>query len=78
MWHLKVLKNFNSVEACRGGWRGSVWFAQSGACNTRPDSAREGVQNAEREREVGHMAEFDWLAGFLSHFIFKLNYFIAN
>jgi hypothetical protein len=23
MWQFGVLKNFNSVEACRGGWRGS-------------------------------------------------------
>jgi hypothetical protein len=36
------------------------------------------VESPEREWYAGHMAAHDWLVKFLSHFIFKLNYFIAN
>jgi hypothetical protein len=28
--------------------------------------------------KVGRVAAYDWSSGFLSHFIFKLNYLIAN
>jgi hypothetical protein len=45
--------------------------------NTRRQGVCECIQ-AEREKRVGQVAGSDWQARFLSHFIFKLNYFIAN
>jgi len=49
--------------------RGTLWLAQTSACITRADRARELPEKPERESvvdKVGHVAQIDWLLGFLS------------
>jgi hypothetical protein len=57
-----------------------IWLV-AGACSARADLASE-RSFTRREKiilnEVGRVAASDWSSGFLIHFIFKLNYFIAN
>jgi hypothetical protein len=55
----------------------SFWL-QAGAWHARTFWASESKENAEREDREGRVAASGWLSEFLSHFIFKLNYFIAN
>jgi hypothetical protein len=61
-WRQEKLKIFNCVETCQRGRR--VWLGR-----------RREKKHLNRK---GHVYDFDWLSRFSSHFIFELNYFIAN
>jgi hypothetical protein len=72
------LKEFNCVETCSRGTRGARFLVENRRVHhTRRQNAWR-RWNAEREGLCWQVASRDWPTGFLSHFIFKLNYFIAN
>jgi hypothetical protein len=80
-WMREMLKAFNMLNTnVRGHTVRCVWL-DSGACGTHADKGR-GSNETRREKKLmdreGHVYACDWLSEFLSHFIFKLNYFIAN
>jgi hypothetical protein len=60
---------------------GATWRAAVHPRRRVQHTARQGVLpsrgRGERKR-VGQVARVDWLAGFLPHLIFELNYFNAN
>jgi hypothetical protein len=63
------------------GHAANFFWLEAGACVIRAEQASE-TSITRREKvfldEVGRVAQPDWPSEFLSHFIFKLNYFIAN